>query len=337
MDRPKTNSDRINFTGLPDLHGWQWIKAKNTIRQTLENAMKDCDAVVSRVPSMTGYIARQLAKENNKPFLAEVVGDPLDSISHYGKSPLYRVLGAYYYLKFRKFMKQVDFASYVNRRVLGVRYPTRPDAITEEYSSIRLDDDMISHKREYQTSPDPINILCIQSFLGYKRHKDLISACAILKDAEIDFILHLIGDGPEKENISKMVSALGLDSRVVFHGYIGDKKQLIEQTDKCHLVVVPSAQEGLPRSLLEGMARGLGAVGTRIGGIPDIVRPSEIFKLGDIQHLAKILADIAVNPARLTKMSEFSIQTAQNYTASILSPRRIRIYKALAAAAVKDN
>ncbi|WP_250931866.1 glycosyltransferase family 4 protein [Aporhodopirellula aestuarii] len=328
--RPQVTSDRIRFIGIPNVHGWKWMMGINQqSRKTLEESLAIADAVVARVPSSLGEAGMYAARRVGKPFLGEVVGDPWDSISNYGSNPIYKLFALWYFYRFQRFVKGLDMASYVSRRVLERRYPAHADAATEEYSSIRLPGDFILSPRTYKNSPRPIAMLCLSSFLGYKRHVDLINACSVLKQRSIPFTLHLVGDGPTQSQIRKKVAYLGITEDVVFHGYIADPRLLLEKIDACHVTVVPSAQEGLPRSMLEGMARGLGAIGSDVGGIPDLTRDSESFATGDYERLADILTEVATDPGRLSEMSAHAIGISQNYTSRILSPRRVRMYTLL--------
>ncbi|QDV65130.1 2-deoxystreptamine glucosyltransferase [Crateriforma conspicua] len=330
-DLPRTDSERIRFVGLPNVHGIRWLLGCDTrIRSSISTAAEKADALVSRVPSTTGFIAYHAAKKLRKPFLAEVVGDPLDSISNYGKGPAFQALGWIYYLRFKRFMKQQKLASYVSRRILGVRYPAADDALVEEYSSVRLSADRLLQSKAYDAPPKTLQVLCLLSFLGYKRHIDLIHAAEILHRAGISFHLHMAGDGPEKSFIVQRCQELGISDATTFYGYVADAQELNEIIDRCNVVVVPSAQEGLPRSMLEGMSRGLAATGSEVGGIPDLARETEVFSLGDVDHLAKILKRFAGSAKELSAASEHAINTARQYTAPILEPRRTRMYQALA-------
>jgi glycosyltransferase involved in cell wall biosynthesis len=82
--------------------------------------------------------------------------------------------------------------------------------------------------------------------------------------------LWIAGDGPERENLTKIASDLGIASRVRF---LGSKKQeeLPTLYRDARVVAMPSRREGLPIGLLEAGACGAVCVCTRIPGIPEIV------------------------------------------------------------------
>lgn len=57
----------------------------------------------------------------------------------------------------------------------------------------------------------------------------------------------------------------------VFHGEVTDQGKLREIIDQCDVMVVPSHSEGMPNVILEGMARGLAVIASKVGAIPNMV------------------------------------------------------------------
>ncbi|MCA1763901.1 MAG: glycosyltransferase family 4 protein [Flavobacteriales bacterium] len=57
----------------------------------------------------------------------------------------------------------------------------------------------------------------------------------------------------------------------VFHGEVSDQDKLRKIIDSCDVMVVPSHSEGMPNVILEGMARGLAVIATKVGAIPNMV------------------------------------------------------------------
>ena len=80
--------------------------------------------------------------------------------------------------------------------------------------------------------------------------------------------IHIFGDGPEKENLTKRFSNGPLSSRLKFHGFVKNIDDYYPQID---VTLLPSLGEGIPLSLLEAMRYGIPALATRIGGIPEII------------------------------------------------------------------
>lgn len=96
-----------------------------------------------------------------------------------------------------------------------------------------------------------------------------------------------LGDGDERAALEAQAARLGLEGRVRFEGFHADVLPYYAALD---VVVLPSvAGEGLPRALLEGGLIGRACIGTRLSGVPEIVRDGEtgfVIPLGDAAALA---------------------------------------------------
>jgi glycosyltransferase involved in cell wall biosynthesis len=105
----------------------------------------------------------------------------------------------------------------------------------------------------------------------YKGILDLIEAVGMERDSLFDARFIICGAGGAQEAAERRASELGISPRFDFRGWVKDeaKRTAFDESD---VLVMPSHREGLPNSLLEGMASGLAVIGTRVGGIPDVVQ-----------------------------------------------------------------
>lgn len=114
-------------------------------------------------------------------------------------------------------------------------------------------------------------------FLGRIGHRkgiyDLIDVVEKLILKYPDIKLYIGGDG-ETEIIKNIIRARQLDNNVCFLGWIsGEKKeQLLKE---CSYYVLPSYNEGMPMSVLEGMAYKNITISTYVGGIPKVINHNE--------------------------------------------------------------
>jgi glycosyltransferase involved in cell wall biosynthesis len=81
---------------------------------------------------------------------------------------------------------------------------------------------------------------------------------------------HLVGDGPQRQELEDQVASLGLGEWVTFHG-LADVTGVRRQLAQADLFVLPSRSEGFPVSLMEAHAAGLPLLASRITGIPEIL------------------------------------------------------------------
>lgn len=119
--------------------------------------------------------------------------------------------------------------------------------------------------------------------------------------------LTLIGDGPLRQDIEELVTALNLGGQVYFTGRIpyGDVPAYLAQTD---VFVLPSLSEGLPLALLEAMSAGKPVVASKVGGIPDMVvtggesRNGHLVPTGNPEALGKAILTLFADPEAARQM-----------------------------------
>lgn len=113
----------------------------------------------------------------------------------------------------------------------------------------------------------------------------------VLRDRGVDICLHIIGDGPERENLYRLVEDLEITEQVTF---VGEQSNdwvraylLKHRADSIYLQ--PSVYEAFGQSILEAMAAGMPIVAARTGGIPELISHGETGLL----HVPGAACDIA--------------------------------------------
>jgi glycosyltransferase involved in cell wall biosynthesis len=101
-----------------------------------------------------------------------------------------------------------------------------------------------------------------------KGHRFLLDAARILKDSGRTIKYLLAGDGSHKAHLQQRVQMLGLQKEVSFLGFVKDIPNFLSSID---VLVLPSLYEGLGVAALEGMAAGKPVVGTRVGGLAELI------------------------------------------------------------------
>lgn len=134
---------------------------------------------------------------------------------------------------------------------------------------------------------------------------DLLQSFALLARKFPDVRLCLPGDG-EIERAREMVSSLDLEDKVDIPGWVSGVRQdaIWEATD---IYCLPSYNEGLPGSVLEGMSAGLPVVSTPVGGISEAVIDGEtgfLVNPGDVQSLTRALESLVGSYELRQRMGE---------------------------------
>ncbi len=124
--------------------------------------------------------------------------------------------------------------------------------------------------------------------------------------------LTIAGDGPLLPKLKDFASELGLTDRVDFPGFLSQEELRAAYYDS-HLFAHPSEigkdgnQEGVPNSMLEGMATGLPVLATKHGGIPEAVESGVsgiLVDEKDHKALAEAMLSLANHEGHYEKMSE---------------------------------
>ncbi len=85
---------------------------------------------------------------------------------------------------------------------------------------------------------------------------------------DLDVKLVLIGDGPEKNNIIRLVKNYNLGKHVILPGAMKNIEKILPAFD---IYVQSSIAEGLPMVILESMSAGVPVISTDVGGISEII------------------------------------------------------------------
>jgi glycosyltransferase involved in cell wall biosynthesis len=110
----------------------------------------------------------------------------------------------------------------------------------------------------------------VATLRNWKGHTYLLDAFAQLAPAYPDWDLVLVGDGPQRQNLEKLVAKLGLIERVRFVGNRNDVETWLNAFD---VFVLPSyGEEGVSQSVMQAMAAGLPVIATTVGAMAEAVQ-----------------------------------------------------------------
>lgn len=103
--------------------------------------------------------------------------------------------------------------------------------------------------------------------------------------------LVIAGTGPEESNLKRYAEKANINAEFVGFKHYKDIQDLIS---RCRAVIIPSEwYENSPNIILEAYAQGKPVIGSRIGGIPELIEENKtgfLFAMGDAEELAKKIA-----------------------------------------------
>ena len=118
---------------------------------------------------------------------------------------------------------------------------------------------------------DKIILLIVARLVPKKGISYLIHAIRQLAEKYPNICLMIIGNGPQKKYFEKLVNSLDLKELILFLGRISNKNLAIYYSI-CDIFVLPSLFEGQPTVILEAMACEAPIIGTKTGGIPELIK-----------------------------------------------------------------
>ncbi len=295
-------------------------------RNIIEKAVANCDLLIVRGGN---YTAVKYANKYNKPYLVEVVGCPWDSLwNHSFKGKILALNG---YLKMRKIVKNAPFALYVTNEFLQRRYPCNGYSIGCSDVVLPILDEKILEKRLNKITNMNRNEPIVIGTLGavdvpYKGHHYVIKAIAKLNQCGYDFEYHLVGGG-DTARLRYIAEKYKVENKVKFLGSLSHK-QVFNFLDSIDVYIQPSKTEGLPRSLVEAMSRACPALGSSVGGIPELLNNEYVFRKASVNQICSFL--IKMDKKMLINAAKSNFNKAKEYQKDILDKKRNDFYKEFA-------
>lgn len=164
----------------------------------------------------------------------------------------------------------------------------------------------------------------------------LLQAFARLRSAVPTALLRIVGEGPQRELLERLVQGLGLRDIVTFRGWVPPSEVEHELADAWALVAPSLWAEPLGLVALEAIVRGIPVIASAAGGLGEIVEHGAsglLFPNGDEAGLALQLAAVASGRAFPTHALSDAVvrRTAETHSPERHIERLRRIFTMLAA------
>jgi N-acetyl-alpha-D-glucosaminyl L-malate synthase BshA len=179
-----------------------------------------------------------------------------------------------------------------------------------------IDPEVYDRARYPETLREQVNggrrvLMHVSNFRAVKRVRDIVQIYAKVR-AEVPSVLVMVGDGPDRVDAEAEARTLGVDKDVFFPGKIDAVAPLLAGAD---LFLLPSQSESFGLSALEALASGTPVVGSRAGGIPEVVKDGvtgALCEIGDVDGMAKASVAILADRDRWMTMSRDAAADARS-------------------------
>lgn len=299
------------------------IKLRKERKAIIKKQIKVADALIVRLPG-AGWIIK-FAKTIKKPCLVEVVGCPFDALwNHSWKG---RILAIPSSLKLKYTMRKATHSIYVTNKFLQRRYPTKglqigcsdvQISIADQNNKLDVKEIINERKKLVIGTAGAVN-------LRYKGQQYVIKALAQLdKENRKNYLYQIAGNG-DNSYLKSLVEKYDLHETVEFMGSISHDN-MNKWYNGLDIYIQPSKTEGMPRALIEAMSVGVPCIGSRVGGIPELLDNDSLFRKGNVKEIERILLRFTDAEVRREK-AEICYKKSLEYDTEILTKKRQEFMK----------
>jgi glycosyltransferase involved in cell wall biosynthesis len=323
----RVDGKKVSFFGVPYYAGpWQYALRASAIKNAVQGAFEYGDAVALSSGPISISLGSVLT-QRRYPYLIHVIGDPSLTFApgaspHPGR-PFFR-----WWLsrRLRHLAHNAYAAWYVTDEALQKSYPC--PGVQVGVSDVDLPEEaFVPEPRQAHSFKVPIKIVMVGTLAQlHKAPHVLIDAVASCTRSGLDLTLSFVGDGKYRDQLEHQAKSLRIGDRVLFHGQL-QTPVIRHQLDQSDLFVLPSFGEGLPRAVIEAMARALPCIGSTVCGIPQLLPREDMVPAGDRHALARKITEVVTDPERMARMSARNLSTAHSYRRDVLHRRWIEFYR----------
>lgn len=262
----------------------------------------------------TGYVAYQLSQKMGIPYIVTTHGNDFYKCV----TKIAQIRGTTIYNKSEMVMMQkvMDNASSiicVSKRLaqdVKTRFPNaKVKVIQNSYrSDIFFPNDKIEARNNLNLKQDEKIILSVGNFVKTKGHEYLIKAIPEIVKSRSSVKLILIGSGHLKKKYLQLCEQLQIARKVIIIDPV-KHEVLKEWYNAADIFVLPSLDEAFGIVLVEAMACGLPAIGTKTQGPSEIIENGKtgiLIKTGDHQELTEKILDLFNNNNKLANIRSFA-------------------------------
>lgn len=165
-------------------------------------------------------------------------------------------------------------------------------------------------RQEYKIRANEKVIIHVSNFRPVKRVTDVIQSFAKIVQ-QVDAKLLLLGDGPDYASVCRLIKELGLQDKVLL---VGNQRHVADFLSISDLILLLSEKESFGLVVLEAMACKVPAIGTNVGGIPEVIKDGEtgfICEVGDTEMISAKAVQLLTDEDLHKRMAEESLKRAK--------------------------
>jgi len=177
---------------------------------------------------------------------------------------------------------------------------------------------------------DPLRVLYSSSLNYRKGILTAIKSFEILKERKTPVTLTILGEGPLKKDMQRIIKNSRLNSYVSYAGYVPYGSHFYRTLRQYDAVLIPNLSDEQPRILFDALANGVAVIASDIEAFRDVVsngQNARLFSKDDPTELASVIEEVSGNRQLLRELIENGVETSKMYTQEKVYERRMKAIK----------
>ncbi len=271
--------------------------------------------------TVSGYLARQMLEPERGPGLVTTLHGT--DITLVGSEPAFRRVTRF---ALEKSDRTTTVSNWLREETIRTFEPSGAIDVIPNFVDV---DRFRPHDRTMDAAR-PV-LAHVSNFRPVKRVDSVIRAFKRVHEQIPGAQLRMVGEGPERRPAEALTRELGLCGSVQFLGRQDDLEHFLPT---CDLFLLPSESESFGLAALEAMACGVPAVGTNVGGLPEVIRPGvdgDLCPPGDADALGAACTAILRDPDRHAAMREAArARAVDDFALEQIAPQYEALYREVA-------
>jgi glycosyltransferase involved in cell wall biosynthesis len=341
-NRVAIDIDEIDYVPLPFFQGpWQYAQNYFSISRVLDSAIEGCDCALLRLPFAISERLGKILVKKDIPYALEIVFDAEDAWKN-STTFVEKLLWLRIDRNMRFLAVNADGISCVTEFYLQQHYYSKKsNSFKSHYSSLSLENSFFTSARIHPKGKifTIANIANQVDYYGRKGHVEIIKAIGLLKKQGLVVNVKFAGSDYNEgiRKLSDLANELRVSSQVEFLGYM-QRQEISDYLDESDLYVMPTKSEGLPRVIIEAMAKGLPCITTNVSGNSELIESQFLIDdYYDINSWAEQIKFLVINKKAYENASRYNFNNSLNYEAKKLQARRDAFYTHLKAIATNKE
>lgn len=314
----------VNFIELPYYIGFRgYLKHRRSIKKKLFSTIQLDGCFICRLPGQIGGLVIDVVNKLGGKYACEVVGNPWDvfakgSVNH----PLRPIIRRMSTQTLKKQLRGASAALYVTEHTLQDMYPVTEGVYKVGVSDVIVKDERMAQSSKVLTPKSSYRVISVGSLEQMYKAPDIVfQALKQTIEAGINCELVWLGDGKFKNEMMSLAEKLKIEKNVHLKGNVS-ADEVIKELRNSDLFLLVSRTEGLPRAVVEAMAQGLPCIGSRVGGIPELLSDDCLVTKENVEELSATMIKMLTDTSFTNSVAQRNLSEANKYKETLLTGKR---------------